>query len=105
MKISWTPRPCRSVSTLKPCFAADPSDVEVLSLLAQAFLAIGQVTKAGASWREIAHAHQRAGRAAELKAAWERVRELLPGDAELPMPELPGPPLKLAELYVGTDLA
>lgn len=26
-------------------------------------------------------------------------------DAELPMPELPGPPLTLAELYVGTDLA
>jgi Uma2 family endonuclease len=30
---------------------------------------------------------------------------LASADAELPMPGLPGPPLKLADLYVGTDLA
>lgn len=30
---------------------------------------------------------------------------LVAADAELPMPELPGAPLKLAELYAGTDLA
>ncbi len=74
--------PKRALPRLKACLAADPGDVESLALLARAFESLGLVPKSAAAWREVAHAHQRAGRADELAAAWQKVRELLPEDAE-----------------------
>jgi tetratricopeptide (TPR) repeat protein len=85
----------RALARLKPCVAAGHRDVDTLSLLAQAFEALGLVGKAGAAWREIAHAHQRAGRVTELCDAWERVLRLLPDDAEAAAalaPPTPTPP-------------
>lgn len=94
--------PKRALAQLKPCFSADPADVEALTLLAQAFGAIGQASKAGLAWREIARVHQRAGRAPEEKAAWEKVLALLPGDVEaktaLAPPPAPPSPVELASL-------
>jgi len=98
--------PKRALARLKPCFAAGHRDVALLSLLAQAFEALGLLAKAGATWREIAHAHQRAGLVTELRAAWEKLLALLPGDAEathaLAPPE---PPAPLPAAPMADDLA
>lgn len=83
--------PKRALALLKVCFTADPASVETLSLLAQAFVAIGHLGKAGQTWREIAHVHQRAGRGAEATAAWRKVRELVPADAEAKVALTPPP--------------
>jgi tetratricopeptide (TPR) repeat protein len=74
--------PKRALGLLKGCLAADPADVETLALLARSFEALGLVPKAAAAWREIAHLHQRSGRGELATGAWEKVVELLPGDAE-----------------------
>jgi len=85
--------PKRALTRLKPCVAADPDDVEALTLLAQAFDALGLDEKVVTTWRGIAKAHQRAGRTGDAQAAWLHVRELAPADPEataaLPRPELP----------------
>lgn len=96
-----TGSPRRALARLKLLFAAAPSDVEVLQLLAQAFTAIGQHSKAGAAWRELAHALLRAGRAPETRAAWEKVLEFIPGDAEATTAVAPPP---LPERKAGTTL-
>lgn len=101
--------PKSALARLKPCLAASPRDVETLSLLAQAFEALGLVAKAGAACREIAHAHQRAGHVAEQRAAWEKVRALLPDDAEAaaalapPEPPLQDPSTTLADELAEAD--
>lgn len=74
--------PRRALTLLKRLMADDPGDVETLSLLARAFVALGLVHKGAAALRELAHVHRRAGRAAGQLEAWERVRELVPDDAE-----------------------
>lgn len=99
----------RALSRLKLCVAAGHRDPDTLALLAQAFEALGLVGKAGAAWREIAHAHQRAGLVVELRDAWEKVLRLLPGDAEatraLAPPEPPPshPPASLADELAEAD--
>jgi tetratricopeptide (TPR) repeat protein len=101
--------PKRALPRLKACLAAEPGDVESLSLLAGAFESLGLASKSAAAWREVAHAHQRAGRASELAAAWEKVRALLPDDAEaahaLAPPELPArdPSASLADELAEAD--
>lgn len=101
--------PRRALARLKPCLAAGHRDPEVLSLLAGAFEALGLVGKAGAAWREIAHAHQRAGLAQEERAAWEKVLALLPGDAEAtsalapPTPPAPDPGTTLEDELAEAD--
>lgn len=87
--------PKRALARLKPCLAAGLRDVESLSLLAGAFEALGLVGKAGAAWREIAHAHQRAGQPEEVRLAWEKLLSLLPDDPEAAAALAPPPPPSL----------
>ncbi len=101
--------PKRALARLRPCIAARPEDVGALTLLAQAFEALGQGEHEVSAWREIARAHQRAGRTPDSQAAWMRVRELAPADPEaaaaLPRPELPprSPTATLAEELAEAD--
>ncbi len=72
----------RALAKLQLCFKADPKDVDTLTLLAQAFKDLGQVSKTVSVYRELAHLHREKGRLDEARAVWRRVLELAPGDAE-----------------------
>jgi tetratricopeptide (TPR) repeat protein len=74
--------PKRALVRLKPALETHRDDPDTLRLVADAFEALGQVTKAGAAWRELARLHQRRGDGEAARRAWERLRELLPHDAE-----------------------
>ncbi len=72
----------RSLAKLQVCFRADPRDIDTLYLLGQAFLELGQKRKTVSVYKELARIHGEEGRSDEEKAAWKRVLQLVPGDAE-----------------------
>jgi tetratricopeptide (TPR) repeat protein len=71
----------RALAKLQLCFKLDPKDVETLTLLAQAFNDLGQVSKTVSVCKELAHLHAERGSADEARATWRRVAELAPDDA------------------------
>ncbi|HZZ85694.1 MAG TPA: tetratricopeptide repeat protein [Anaeromyxobacteraceae bacterium] len=72
----------RALAKLQLCFKADPKDVETLTLLAQAFRDLGQVSKTVSVFKELAHVQVERGRADEARATFRSVLELAPDDAE-----------------------
>jgi tetratricopeptide (TPR) repeat protein len=72
----------RALARLQLCFKLDPKDVETLTLLAQAFNDLGQVSKTVSVYKELAHLHAERGRADQARATWRRVAELAPDDSD-----------------------
>jgi len=72
----------RALAKLQLCFKADPKDLETLTLLAQAFKDLGQLSKTLSVYKELAHLYADKGRADEARATWRRVLELAPDDPE-----------------------
>ncbi|ABS24909.1 tetratricopeptide repeat protein [Anaeromyxobacter sp. Fw109-5] len=72
----------RALAKLQLCFKVDPKDVETLQLLAQAFRDLGQTAKTLSVWKELARLHEERGRAGDARAAWRKVQELAPDDAD-----------------------
>jgi tetratricopeptide (TPR) repeat protein len=71
-----------ALAKLEFCFKANPHDVEVLGLIAAAFLATDQVAKAVSVFREMARIHESQADADNARAAWEKVLEHAPGDEQ-----------------------
>ncbi|HUL59242.1 MAG TPA: tetratricopeptide repeat protein [Anaeromyxobacteraceae bacterium] len=72
----------RALAKLQLCFKADPKDVDTLTLLAQAFRDLGQVSKTLSVYKELARVHEESGRRQEARSTWRRVQELAPDDPE-----------------------
>ncbi|HEX9290592.1 MAG TPA: tetratricopeptide repeat protein, partial [Anaeromyxobacteraceae bacterium] len=72
----------RALAKLQLCFKADPKDLETLTLLAQAFKDLGQLSKTLSVYKELAHLYADKGRADEARSTWRRVLELAPDDPE-----------------------
>ncbi|MCC7073743.1 MAG: tetratricopeptide repeat protein [Deltaproteobacteria bacterium] len=71
-----------ALSKLQLCFKADPRNLDVLSMIAAAFLAMDQVPKTVSVYKEIAKIHAADDNAELAQQTWERVLELQPGDEE-----------------------
>ena len=72
----------RALARLQVLFRADPTDVETLELLANAFQEIGQRAKAVSVFRELARIHAERGDEAGRQTAYARLLSLSPDDAE-----------------------
>ncbi len=73
----------RALAKLQLCFKVDPRDLETLKLLAEAFTALGHTSKTLSVYKEMAKLHAERNHIAEARAAWARVEQLDPGDADL----------------------
>jgi len=94
--------PPRALVKLQGAFKNDPRDEETLSLLARAFVELGQTQKAISVLRELAHLNDQAGRIGDRNEAFERLLVLQPTDPEAlvalgrretPMPVMPRAPV------------
>lgn len=75
-------QPSVALGKLQLCFKADPRNVEILSMIAQAFLDMQQVGKTVSVFKELAKIYAADGKADLARGTWERVLSLAPGDAE-----------------------
>ncbi len=75
--------PKRAIAKLQICFKADPSDEQTLSLLAEAFAALGQVSKTVSVYKELAKIYGAQGRTGEANQIWAKIEQLDPNDADL----------------------
>jgi tetratricopeptide (TPR) repeat protein len=74
--------PRRALPKLQVCFKADPRDTEVLSLLASAFEALDQRSKAVSVLKELARILGENGDSAGRIEVYRRIADLEPNDAE-----------------------
>jgi tetratricopeptide (TPR) repeat protein len=75
--------PKRALAKLQQCFKADPTDEKTLELLAEAFTAIGQVSKTISVCKELAKIYTSQGRTAEANQIWAKIEQLDPRDPDL----------------------
>jgi tetratricopeptide (TPR) repeat protein len=73
-----------ALAKLQSCFQVDPQDIETLTLLAQAFLDLGQANQGAKVYKELARVYAEADQSDEEAAAWAKVRSLNPDDPDLP---------------------
>ncbi len=73
----------RALAKLQLCFKVDPRDLETLKLLAEAFTALGHTSKTLSVFKEMAKLHAERNHIADARAAWARVEQLDPHDADL----------------------
>ncbi len=79
----------RAIAKLQQCFKADPRDEHTLTLLAEAFAAIGQVSKTASVWKELVKIYVSQGRTAEaneLRAKLEQQQGLAAPSSRSPQP-------------------
>jgi tetratricopeptide (TPR) repeat protein len=69
-----------ALTKLQVCYQQSPRDLEILGLIASAFLAIDQVGKTVSVFKEMARIYEGDGNAADARAYWERVLQYAPGD-------------------------
>ena len=74
--------PRHALQKLQACFKADPRDVDTLSLLASAFLALDQKQKTVSVWKELARVYAENRQAAQSVDVHRRILSLVPEDAE-----------------------
>lgn len=72
----------RALGKLQICFKADPQDLTVLNMLAQAFQDLNQLSKTVSVYKEIAKIHQEQGELDRAEKMYRRVLELSPEDPE-----------------------
>jgi tetratricopeptide (TPR) repeat protein len=75
-------QPSVALGKLQMCFNEEPRNVEILALIAQAFLDMQQVPKTICVFKEMAKIHASDDKPELAQRRWERVLELSPGDAE-----------------------
>ena len=73
----------RALAKLQVCFKSDPRDVETLTLLAQAFLELGQTTKTVSVYKELAKIYDEQDKVDEERGVWERIRDIAPDDPDV----------------------
>ncbi len=73
----------RALAKLQLCFKVDPRDLETLKLLAEAFTALGHTSKTLSVFKEMAKLHAERNHIGDARAAWARVEQLDPHDADL----------------------
>ncbi len=69
-----------ALAKLQVCFRLTPRDLEVLNLIAGAFLALDQTTKSVSVYKEMARIYESNNDDARARSYWERVLEFSPGD-------------------------
>jgi tetratricopeptide (TPR) repeat protein len=69
-----------ALSKLQPCFKANPKDIPMLELLAQAFELLGDVKKTVSVLREVAGLHSEAGSQHQRIQVLKKILEVNPGD-------------------------
>lgn len=72
----------RALAKLQVCFKADPRDVETLTLLAQAFLDLGQTAKTISVYKELARIFDESDRIDDERRIWEKIRQVAPDDPD-----------------------
>lgn len=72
----------RALGKLQVCFKADPQDLTVLNMLAQAFQDLNQLSKTISVYKEIAKIHQEHGELDLAEKMYRRVLEMSPEDPE-----------------------
>jgi tetratricopeptide (TPR) repeat protein len=72
----------RALQKLQVCFKADPQEVETLTLLAEAFQALGQQGKTVSVLKELARVFEQRGDRSQAEAVHRRVLEVTPEDPE-----------------------
>ncbi|MFN7131096.1 MAG: tetratricopeptide repeat protein, partial [Myxococcales bacterium] len=72
----------RALAKLQLCFKADPKDVETLSMLAQAFKDLGQLSKTISVYKELAKIYDEQDRVDAERDVWRKVLELAPDDPD-----------------------
>ncbi len=72
----------RGLAKLQLCFKARPKDIEILTLLAQAFEKLGQTQKTIFVYKELAAVHTNNGQVAEAQQAQQLILNLDPTDTE-----------------------
>ncbi len=70
----------QALPKLQMCFRLDPRNLEVLDLIAKAFLALEQTPKTISVYKEMARIYEGNNDSFNARTAWERVLELSPGD-------------------------
>lgn len=73
----------RALAKLQICFKADPQDVQTLSLLANAFQGLGQISKTVSVYKELAKIFAAQDRSEEAQQIWSKIAELEPNDPDL----------------------
>ena len=83
----------RALAKLQLCFKAEPRTLDTLTLLAQAFKDLGQISKTVSVYKEMAHIYAERGQGEDARTTWRRVLELAPDDAEAvrALPSVPPP--------------
>lgn len=71
-----------ALSKLQMCFKADPRNIDILSMIAQAFLDMQQIPKTVSVYKEMAKIYSADEREDLAQQTWERVLELQPGDPD-----------------------
>jgi tetratricopeptide (TPR) repeat protein len=74
--------PRSALRHLEVCFKADSRNLEVLGLIAQAFLGTGQVAKSVSVFREMARLYEANGDVDAARLCWEKLLEHAPGDEQ-----------------------
>jgi tetratricopeptide (TPR) repeat protein len=72
----------RALAKLQLCFKADPKDVETLSMLAQAFKDLGQVSKTVSVYKELARIYDEQDKVDEEREVWKKISQLAPDDPD-----------------------
>jgi pilus assembly protein FimV len=72
----------RALAKLQLCFKADPKDIETLTMLADAFKALGQTSKTISVYKELAKIYAEKGNLDEERRVWRQVLELVPDDPD-----------------------
>jgi tetratricopeptide (TPR) repeat protein len=71
-----------ALGKLQLCFKTDPRNLDVLALIAEAFLAMEQVAKTISVYKEMARILESSSQHDEAQRHWRRVLELVPDDGE-----------------------
>ncbi len=71
-----------ALAKLQLCFRLAPRDLEILGLIANAFLALDQTPKTISVYKEMARIYEGNDDVGQARSHWERVLELAPGDED-----------------------
>jgi tetratricopeptide (TPR) repeat protein len=71
-----------ALGKLQLCFKTDPRNLEILALIAEAFLAMQQVAKTISVYKEMARILESSAKHDDAQQYWRRVLDLVPDDGE-----------------------
>jgi len=99
----------RALAKLQLCFKADPRDVETLSMLAQAFKELGQLSKTVSVYKELAKIYDEQDQVDQEREIWKKIYEIAPEDPDaksrMAPRAAPEPQVQVAPIQVGPPSA